>query len=410
MIDDAKMLSALHNEMSKTLKNAEARGLYALDEDTFLSSLMEYLGPKNKMDLEYLKKEFILQFNKLPSSRRILGQTRMALFPDAISADAFYRKILRNVRVSANDPVRRESYRESYLFNAAGEQVSSYRALYPQNYDIAGSIRSIDAPFRHNPLAYGKLANQLDSISISNDEIQNSRLVMSRKVQNAQNMASSIRKQMASGEITVDIDIDYEHFKIIREKQDLRSYLKKMEEQIADYTRENLILTTQEYLSEAIIDMIFKGKPPKTLKPKVNRVTASGKEVIQLQKPKATITKAKRLRVGNAQLDSAQVVSYINRHISKYVRRYMGTEGALVWRTGRFANSVKATRSVMDTRMNSLYIYTTYMYSPYATFAKGGKQHTPQREPQKLINRSVRALMQESFQSNWRLYVRDATN
>lgn len=410
MINDAIMLQALQKEMTQLLRRSESTGTCGIDEADFLDSIKQYLGTKNRLDIEYLRKEFVTQFNKLPSQRRLLDKdSRIALFNSRADADVFYRKILRNVRVSKNDPIRRESYRESYIYNASGEEISSYRALYPQNYDISGSIKSLDKAFRHNPLSYDKIVDKANSMpTFSNDELQATRLVISRSMLKSAQLASEIRRSMRDGELEIDVNLN--HAKIITEKQNTRSYLKKLEQQVADYTRENLVLSTKEYLSEAIIDMIFKGKPPKTVKPKVTRVTSSGKEIIEIVKPKATITKARRLRVGNAQMDSAQVVSYINRHISKYVRRYMGTEGALVWRTGRFANSVKATRSVMDTRMDSLYVYTTYMYYPYATFAKGGRMHTPQREPQKLINRSVRALLKESFQANWRLYVRDAAN
>lgn len=407
MISDAVMLQALRNNMQRALSRAESSKLYAISEDDFISSLSAYLGPKNRMDLDYLRKEFISQYNKLPSSRKLNeGDTRLAAFTTKTLADTFYRRILRNVRVSSKDEVRRESYRESYITNMKGEEVSSYRALYPKNYDIMGSIKELDAPYRHNPLGYGKVADMADTRTLDNREILESQLVISRSATRAQNIASLIRRSMSSNEISISVNVA--HDMIVEEKQAIRSQLKKLEEQITDYTRENLVLTTQEYLSEVIIEEIFKGKAPKTLKPKVTKVTASGKEVVEIVKPKATITKARRLRVGNAQMDSAQVVSYINRHISKYVRRFMGTEGALVWRTGRFANSVKAVRSVMDTRNDSLYVYTSYMYYPYATFAKGGLQHSQQREPQKLINRSVRALLKESFQANWRLYVRDA--
>ena len=35
-------------------------------------------------------------------------------------------------------------------------------------------------------------------------------------------------------------------------------------------------------------------------------------------------------------------------------------------------------------------IETSYQNDPYETFARGGKMHTPQRDPERLINKSVR--------------------
>lgn len=404
MISDAAMLRALKAEIEKSLRNSEAK-LYSLSEKDFMGTIAAYLGDKNTADLSYLQKEFISLYNKLPTGRKLLlDNDRVATFKSKADADNFFRKTLRNVRRSTKDPIRQERYRESYINTASGRE-SSYRALYPQNYDISGAIGMLDEGLRHNPLAYGRIAKSAKGAQTGNTELDGIILDIARRVEQNQEAITILRRNIGgNGEITSSATLQA---KVIGNKQNIRSQLKKMQEAIEDYTREDLVLSTREYLSEAITDILLKGKIPKTLKPKTTKVTSSGKQVVEIIKPKATITKNKTLRIGNSQADSVKVTSFINRAINSYVRRLMGTEGALVWRTGRFANSVKATRAILDSRTNAIYVYTQYMHYPYATFAKGGRQYTYERDPERLIARSVRALMRESFQSDWRLYVRN---
>ena len=407
MINDATMMRALRAEIERTLKKTESRKAYGLAQKDFMGSIADYLGSRNGADLEYLEKEFVSLFNKLPASRKVFNpdnSERVAIFDTQADADAFYRKVLRNVRRSDKDPVRRERYRESYIRNADGNSVSSYRALYPQNYDIASSIRELSEEFRHNPVAYGRIAEKSSKVDTGNIELDKSFIDITKRIQQNQQFSTIIRSKLVGGEIKVESSMSA---RIITNKMDIRSELKKIQTALEDYSRENVVLTTREFLSEAITDILLKGKVPKTLQPKVNRTTASGKNVIEIVKPKAKLTKNRTIRIGNAQANAAAVTSFINRTINSYVRRMMGTEGALVWRTGRFANSVKATRAVLDSRTNALYVYTQYMRFPYATFAKGGQMYTYERDPERLIARSVRALMKESFQADWRLYVRN---
>ena len=63
---------------------------------------------------------------------------------------------------------------------------------------------------------------------------------------------------------------------------------------------------------------------------------------------------------------------------------------ALQYRTGRFANSVRVDNITQGPRGGNTMIEASYMNNPYETFAPGGKMHTPQRNPEKLIKKSVR--------------------
>lgn len=63
---------------------------------------------------------------------------------------------------------------------------------------------------------------------------------------------------------------------------------------------------------------------------------------------------------------------------------------ALRYRTGRFANSVRVDNVTQGPRGGNTMIEATYRTNPYETFAPGGKQYTQQRDPERLIKRTVR--------------------
>lgn len=66
------------------------------------------------------------------------------------------------------------------------------------------------------------------------------------------------------------------------------------------------------------------------------------------------------------------------------------TSPALNYRTGRFANSVRVDGITQGPRGGNTMIEATYMTNPYETFAPGGQKYTPQRDPERLIKRSIR--------------------
>ena len=71
----------------------------------------------------------------------------------------------------------------------------------------------------------------------------------------------------------------------------------------------------------------------------------------------------------------------------------MGQGGALVYRSGRFANSVEPTQVMVGPR-GGVQVDYTYMKMPYQTFEPGYKQGSTQRDPRKIIGESVRAIAQ----------------
>ena len=107
-------------------------------------------------------------------------------------------------------------------------------------------------------------------------------------------------------------------------------------------------------------------------------------------------TSGKRRKVGQGRISPATQASYImtelNKKLPSKVRENMQAP-ALENRTGRFANSVKIT-DVVQTPKGYPSIGYTYQKDPYEVFEMGNKGNwaTPERDPRKLIDRSIREL------------------
>jgi len=80
----------------------------------------------------------------------------------------------------------------------------------------------------------------------------------------------------------------------------------------------------------------------------------------------------------------------LNEYLPQAVAQNMGSP-ALNYRTGRFANSTRVENVNIGPR-GGLHIDYTYMRNPYETFEPGGKQGSVQRDPRKLIGKSIREL------------------
>lgn len=83
----------------------------------------------------------------------------------------------------------------------------------------------------------------------------------------------------------------------------------------------------------------------------------------------------------------------INEKLPATVAKNMGLP-ALQYRTGRFANSVRVT-DVTRTTKGFPSIGYTYRRNPYQTFEPGGRQGSQQRDPRKLIDKSIREIAAE---------------
>ncbi len=67
------------------------------------------------------------------------------------------------------------------------------------------------------------------------------------------------------------------------------------------------------------------------------------------------------------------------------------SEPALVFRTGRFANSARVDM-IHQGPKGGIGVDYTYLKEPYQTFEPGFKQGSTQRDPRKIIGESIREL------------------
>lgn len=89
--------------------------------------------------------------------------------------------------------------------------------------------------------------------------------------------------------------------------------------------------------------------------------------------------------------DISWLVAYLNKELPPIIKRNM-TSPKLVYRTGRFANSVRvltATRSITG----EIVFRYTYQKDPYQTFEPGNKMGSTKRDPRPLIAGSIRELV-----------------
>ena len=124
----------------------------------------------------------------------------------------------------------------------------------------------------------------------------------------------------------------------------------------------------------------------KTIKPKVKKGRQETVGVGDL--------KIKKNRPAKSSANSAITLgALINQKLPDTVAKNMKLPG-LQYRTGRFAGSVRVTE-VTTTAQGFPSIGYTYQRNPYQTFEPGGKQGSTDRDPRKVIDRSIREIAAE---------------
>ena len=130
---------------------------------------------------------------------------------------------------------------------------------------------------------------------------------------------------------------------------------------------------------------------PKTVKAKAN-TNKTNKTKVKFNP--ATQNKEIKRRVSG--VPSGSLISLgalIDQKLPATVAKNMGVP-ALQYRTGRFANSVRVT-DVTRTTKGFPSIGYTYRRNPYQTFEPGGRQGSQERDPRKLIDKSIREIAAE---------------
>jgi len=124
---------------------------------------------------------------------------------------------------------------------------------------------------------------------------------------------------------------------------------------------------------------------------KTNNKTSFGPKGIKVTglKQAAKVRKVKAKK-GVSSTPLAEIMAKFNARITQEVMSNMDSP-ALVNRTGRFAQSVRIL-NVIKTPKGLPSVGYTYQRDPYQTFEMGGAQGDPDRDPRKLIDRSLREI------------------
>lgn len=134
------------------------------------------------------------------------------------------------------------------------------------------------------------------------------------------------------------------------------------------------------------------------LKPNIKnaKLKSSGSTSVKVkpEKPRVKVTPAGTLYKPRIKLDKsyslASLIPLFNSQLPQKVAQNMGSP-ALNYRTGRFASGVRVT-NITKTAKGFPSIEYTYQKYPYQTFEPGYAQGTPERDPRKLINVSIREI------------------
>lgn len=142
-------------------------------------------------------------------------------------------------------------------------------------------------------------------------------------------------------------------------------------------------------IGEKVLDEVFDALRLKPSKGRSGKV--SGRSVSQAR-GKANIRKTPIRNAARAQknISTLDLINTINRRLPQTLKTNM-TLPKLVWRTGRFANSVRVT-SISEDNV----IRYSYMKRPYGVFEMSSlgnpKWATPERDPRDLIDVSIRQI------------------
>ena len=125
-------------------------------------------------------------------------------------------------------------------------------------------------------------------------------------------------------------------------------------------------------------------------KRKSGRVVNSALPLAAVKKGGGRKSGTSATRGGGSAISLLRFIELINRQLPDTVAKNMGRPG-LEYRTGRFASSVRVTEVVPTTKGFPSVGYT-YMKNPYQTFEPGFRQGSVDRDPRRVIDRSIREI------------------
>ena len=168
--------------------------------------------------------------------------------------------------------------------------------------------------------------------------------------------------------------------------------------------------TLQEDITKQLVDVLDPKKKQKKSSSKTSSRSKGGGRNVKLKrpkKPKATLSTkvaagAAARKTKDTGFSQVKLYAALNTRINAVVAKNMDLPG-LEYQTGRFASGVKNT-DVRKTRQGFPSIGYTYQLYPYQTFEPGFAQGSIDRDPSKLIDRSIREIAAQMVTG--RLYTR----
>ena len=157
----------------------------------------------------------------------------------------------------------------------------------------------------------------------------------------------------------------------------------------------------QTLINEEILDGLVRQKRVKGTKYKVDKVPNRSKQKSKPKKQQRTkgvspkmaapkLAKGKSPSVKKSDFSITYFMGLVNQQLPGVVAKNMQPP-ALQYQTGRFASSVKIT-DVSTTAQGFPSVGYTYQRYPYETFETGNRMGTPDRDPRKLIDKSIREI------------------
>lgn len=122
---------------------------------------------------------------------------------------------------------------------------------------------------------------------------------------------------------------------------------------------------------------------------KTNKQSSRG-PTVKKEAKKGSKPKAPKQKTNDSAISLLRFIGILNQRLPQTVAKNMREPG-LVNRTGRFASSVQVT-DIIPTPQGFPSVGYTYQRNPYQTFEPGFKQGSPDRDPRRVIDQSIREI------------------
>ena len=165
------------------------------------------------------------------------------------------------------------------------------------------------------------------------------------------------------------------------------------DERLAKYVANEEILKKGKKSKNIRKDSPFKVDSPRNASANLKKRStkkASGKKVSVKQGKRITVPPKNVKTKSNPASIPMNMIGVINQRLPEVIAQNMRYP-ALEYRTGKFANSARVT-DMAKTAQGFTSIGYTYEKNPYQTFEPGYRQGSPDRDPRRLIDRSIREI------------------